>query len=70
VSTFGAAAAVSVLRPASSEHKRQTRIVINTEGGSREPGMKTWIALFRGINVVGKSTLPMSELASVLEAIG
>ena len=32
--------------------------------------MKTWIALFRGINVVGKSTLPMSELASVLEAIG
>jgi uncharacterized protein (DUF1697 family) len=32
--------------------------------------MKTYIALFRGINVGGKSSLPMKELVSLLEALG
>ncbi len=32
--------------------------------------MKTYIALFRGINVGGKNVLPMNELVTVLESIG
>jgi uncharacterized protein (DUF1697 family) len=32
--------------------------------------MNTYIALFRGINVGGKSTLPMPGLVSALEALG
>ena len=32
--------------------------------------MKTYIALFRGINVGGNNILPMKELAAVLEKIG
>jgi uncharacterized protein (DUF1697 family) len=32
--------------------------------------MNTWIALLRGINVVGKNKLPMKELAATLEAAG
>jgi uncharacterized protein (DUF1697 family) len=32
--------------------------------------MKTYIALFRGINVGGKNTLPMEELIALLEDIG
>jgi len=32
--------------------------------------MKTYIALFRGINVGGKNSLSMKELASLLEALG
>lgn len=32
--------------------------------------MQTYIALFRGINVGGKNSLPMKELVSVLEALG
>ncbi|HKZ73221.1 MAG TPA: DUF1697 domain-containing protein [Steroidobacteraceae bacterium] len=32
--------------------------------------MKTWIALFRGINVGGKQALPMQELRGLLAAIG
>jgi uncharacterized protein (DUF1697 family) len=32
--------------------------------------MKTWIALLRGINVVGKNKLPMKELAVTLERAG
>ncbi len=32
--------------------------------------MKTYIALFRGINVGGKNSLPMKELVSILEALG
>jgi len=32
--------------------------------------MKTYIALFRGINVGGNNTLPMKELAMVLEGLG
>ena len=32
--------------------------------------MKTYIALFRGINVGGKSTLPMKELVAILEDLG
>jgi uncharacterized protein (DUF1697 family) len=32
--------------------------------------MKTYIALFRGINVGGRNVLPMSELVSMLENIG
>ena len=32
--------------------------------------MKTYIALFRGINVGGKNVLPMNELESMLENIG
>jgi uncharacterized protein (DUF1697 family) len=32
--------------------------------------MNTWIALLRGINVVGKNKLPMKELAAVLEDAG
>jgi uncharacterized protein (DUF1697 family) len=31
--------------------------------------MKTWIALFRGINVGGKNILPMAELKSDLESL-
>ena len=31
--------------------------------------MKTYIALFRGINVGGRSILPMKELVSILEAL-
>lgn len=32
--------------------------------------MKTWIALFRGINVGGKNTLSMKELVAILEDLG
>jgi uncharacterized protein (DUF1697 family) len=32
--------------------------------------MKTYIALFRGINVGGNSILPMKELVAVLESLG
>lgn len=32
--------------------------------------MTTYIALFRGINVGGKSTLPMKELVAILEGLG
>lgn len=32
--------------------------------------MKTYVALFRGINVGGKNPLPMKELAAVLEDLG
>jgi uncharacterized protein (DUF1697 family) len=32
--------------------------------------MKTYIALFRGINVGGKNILPMKELVAVLETLG
>ncbi|MGH3337802.1 MAG: DUF1697 domain-containing protein, partial [Propionibacteriaceae bacterium] len=32
--------------------------------------MKTYIALFRGINVGGSNILPMKELVTVLEKIG
>lgn len=32
--------------------------------------MKTYIALFRGINVGGNNSLPMKELVAVLEALG
>jgi uncharacterized protein (DUF1697 family) len=32
--------------------------------------MKTYIALFRGINVGGKNVLPMKELVALLEKIG
>ena len=32
--------------------------------------MKTYIALFRGINVGGNNVLPMKELVTVLESIG
>ncbi|MGC2049308.1 MAG: DUF1697 domain-containing protein [Gallionella sp.] len=32
--------------------------------------MKTYIALFRGINVGGNSILPMKELVAVLENLG
>ena len=32
--------------------------------------MKTYIALFRGINVGGKNSLPMKELVAILEDLG
>ena len=32
--------------------------------------MKTYVALFRGINVGGKNTLPMKELVAILEGVG
>lgn len=32
--------------------------------------MKTWIALFRGINVGGNHILPMAELRQELSALG
>lgn len=32
--------------------------------------MKTYVALFRGINVGGKHSLPMKELVSILEDLG
>jgi uncharacterized protein (DUF1697 family) len=32
--------------------------------------MQTYIALFRGINVGGKNSLPMKELASMFESLG
>jgi hypothetical protein len=32
--------------------------------------MKTYIALFRGINVGGKNALPMKELVAALEDLG
>ncbi|MEW5975079.1 MAG: DUF1697 domain-containing protein [Acidobacteriota bacterium] len=32
--------------------------------------MKTYVALFRGINVGGKNALPMKELAALLEGLG
>src|SRR5690349_13792847 len=32
--------------------------------------MKTYIALFRGINVGGKNILPMKELVAILEDLG
>jgi uncharacterized protein (DUF1697 family) len=32
--------------------------------------LKTWIALLRGINVVGKNKLPMKELAAALQRAG
>lgn len=32
--------------------------------------MKTYIALLRGINVIGKNSLPMNELVALLEGVG
>jgi uncharacterized protein (DUF1697 family) len=32
--------------------------------------MKTWIALFRGINMVGRHLLPMKDLVVLLEGLG
>ena len=32
--------------------------------------MSTWVAFLRGINVGGKNSLPMEELAAILESIG
>jgi uncharacterized protein (DUF1697 family) len=32
--------------------------------------MKTWIALFRGINMIGRHMLPMKELVKLLEGLG
>ncbi len=32
--------------------------------------MKTWIALLRGVNMVGKQRLPMKELVPLLEELG
>jgi len=32
--------------------------------------LKTFIALFRGINVVGRNKLPMEQLVSILESLG
>ena len=32
--------------------------------------MKTWVALFRGINVGGNNILPMKELVATLESVG
>ena len=32
--------------------------------------MKTYVALFRGINVGGRNSLPMKELVSILETLG
>lgn len=32
--------------------------------------MKTWVALLRGINVGGKTTLPMKELVAMLKGMG
>lgn len=32
--------------------------------------MKTWIALLRGVNMIGKRKVPMQELASLLEELG
>lgn len=37
---------------------------------TKESDMTVWIALFRGINVVGNNMLPMQELTAELEAIG
>jgi uncharacterized protein (DUF1697 family) len=35
-----------------------------------ERNIKTWIALLRGINVVGKNKVPMKELAAALQRAG
>jgi uncharacterized protein (DUF1697 family) len=35
-----------------------------------DPGAFTWLALLRGINVVGKNKVPMKALASALEGAG
>ena len=32
--------------------------------------MKTWVALFRGINMIGRHLLPMKELVVLLEGLG
>ena len=32
--------------------------------------MKTYVALFRGINVGGKNILPMQDLAALLKKLG
>lgn len=32
--------------------------------------MKTYVALFRGLNVGGKNTLPMKDLVAILEEVG
>jgi uncharacterized protein (DUF1697 family) len=34
------------------------------------PGARTWIALLRGVNVVGRRSLPMKELALMLQRAG
>ena len=39
-------------------------------GYRNDDEMKTYIALFRGINVGGRNVLPMNELVSLLENIG
>lgn len=35
-----------------------------------EPGMRTWVALLRGINVGGNNPLPMTELRALLGGLG
>jgi uncharacterized protein (DUF1697 family) len=34
------------------------------------PGVKTWVALLRGVNVVGRKQVPMKRLAAVFERAG
>jgi uncharacterized protein (DUF1697 family) len=38
--------------------------------GEASYSMKTYIALLRGINVLGKNSLPMKELVALLERVG
>lgn len=37
---------------------------------SKADSMKTYVALFRGINITGRNLLPMKELVSLLETLG
>jgi hypothetical protein len=43
------------------------RLLVSSRRHARWTAMKTWIALLRGINVVGKHKVPMKELAATLE---
>jgi len=36
----------------------------------RNPHAETWIALLRGVNVVGRNKLPMKEFTALLEGLG
>jgi uncharacterized protein (DUF1697 family) len=46
------------------------RLRVSCQKPSRSAALKTWIALLRGINVLGRNKVPMKELAASLERAG
>jgi uncharacterized protein (DUF1697 family) len=56
--------------PERERHSWSTLPGKQDEGRRRQATLRTWIALLRGINIVGKNKVPMKELAAALERAG